>query len=106
MYRDNQYGLRLITALVNTDGTLGASTNTQVGYYAFGQPSIVWSEAEQQFHLAFRGGFGTIYSFKLASTGTTWTGSSDIFNDSTVAISMPTLATSTLLTFGWYVRWW
>ncbi len=106
VYRDNQYGLRLITALVNTDGTLGASTNTQVGYYAFGQPSIVWSEAEQQFHLAFRGGFGTIYSFKLASTGTTWTGSSDIFNDSTVAISMPTLATSTLLTFGWYVRWW
>ena len=71
VYRDNQYGLRLIAAKVNIDGTLGASTNTQVGYYAFGQPSIVWSEAEQQFHLAFRGGFGTIYSFKLASTGTT-----------------------------------
>jgi hypothetical protein len=106
VYRDINYNLRMLTSTVNTDGTVSLVTNSQLGYYVFGRASVAWSIAEQQFHIAFRGGFGAIYGFKLAATGTTIIGTGDITNNNGINVSSPTMATTTLVTYSWYVQWW
>lgn len=56
--------------------------------------------------IAHRANFGAIYSGTLGPTGTTFTGTPDIFNNQAVPVSIPALATTTLLSYAWFVRWW
>jgi hypothetical protein len=105
--KTNSYDMRMLTANVNADGTITLASNTSVGFKSFGgQPSMVWSEFNQKFQLAFLGHFGAIYSYVMAPTGTTWTGVGDIVNEVDVLASTPTMASSTYFTYTFWVRWW
>lgn len=107
LYRTLALAIDVAVMSVGSSGAISSSGSVGIGYYGFGgPPAISWSEPEQKFHIAFLGNFGAIYSGTLGPTGTTFTGTPDIFNNQAVPVSIPALATTTLLSYAWFVRWW
>lgn len=110
MVWDNLDSLGCLTwyeAQVNSAGQFIPSVKRTQCYEQVNTPSVAYSPKDGTFRLAFIQGTAA-YSYKMLSTGTSWTGTGDIWNNASTSISPPTLATeySCLFSCSGNVRTW
>lgn len=101
---------------VSINPTTGAATKGTVfsqGWLIYDTPSVIYVPQDTTFRLAYTVASAAIYSYKMhAVTGTSWTGTGDIFNNASAHVSTVVLAArlgadgSSIFPYGWFIKYW
>lgn len=93
--------LKWIEARVNSStGQIEPLVTRSQCWLMYDTPSVAYDETGGLYWLAFQQGNGAAYSRSMTTTGTSWTGRPDIWNDPATAITSPVLATERFCFFG------
>jgi hypothetical protein len=81
------------------------------GIRIYDTPAVVYIPGEAAFRMAYAVDSAAIYSYRRPATGGPWSGTGDIFNDTTANVSSPVLTVvpdqeRRSFVHAWFVRYW
>jgi hypothetical protein len=96
-----------------TTGVASKGPTFSQGFFVYDTPSVIYIPAGDTFRLAITQGNSAIYSFSMpATSGTTWTGTGDVYNNQGAHISTGVLAArlafngTDVSPYGWFIKYW